>query len=133
MTAARDHRLLATLSLFASLGTLMCCALHALLVLIGLGATVASALSAAPWLVALSHHKPCVFGISCALIAGNLAYIYALAPRLRARALACAIGDPRCRIAARFSKIVLWLSAALWAIGAFTAFALPPILARQGA
>jgi len=38
------------LSLFTSIGTLLCCALPSLLVLFGLGATVASVLSAAPWL-----------------------------------------------------------------------------------
>jgi len=49
--------LLAYLSLFTSMGTLLCCALPSLLVLVGLGATVASVLSAAPWLVTLSGHK----------------------------------------------------------------------------
>jgi hypothetical protein len=49
--------LLSFLSLFTSFGTLLCCALPSLLVLLGLGATVASLLSAAPWLVSLSHHK----------------------------------------------------------------------------
>ena len=55
-------------SLFTSVGTLLCCALPSLLVLLGLGATVASFLSAAPWLVALSHHKRVVFAVSGALI-----------------------------------------------------------------
>lgn len=45
------------LALFSSVGTLVCCALPALLVLSGFGATVASLLSAAPWLVTLSRHK----------------------------------------------------------------------------
>ena len=45
---------LSYLSLFTSVGTLLCCALPSLLVLFGLGATVASVLSEAPWLVALA-------------------------------------------------------------------------------
>lgn len=50
--AARENRLyLSVLSLFASLGTLVCCALPSLFVLLGLGATLASLLSSAPWLV----------------------------------------------------------------------------------
>ena len=44
---------LSYLSLFTSLSTLLCCALPSLFVLLGLGATVASLLSQAPWLVAM--------------------------------------------------------------------------------
>ena len=44
-------------SLFTSLSTLLCCALPSVLVLLGLGRTVASALSSLPWLVSLSRHK----------------------------------------------------------------------------
>ena len=68
---------LSYLSLFTSVGTLLCCALPSLLVLFGLGATVASVLSQAPWLVALSHHKNWVFLIAGVLIACNFVYVYA--------------------------------------------------------
>ncbi len=125
---AQDSRLLGVLSLFTSLGTLLCCALPSLLVLIGLGATVASVLSAAPWLVSLSRHKEWVFAISGVLIAGNFAYVYWLAPRLQARALACPVDDPRCRTASGFSRTVLWISAAIWVAGFFTAFVLGRLL-----
>src|SRR5690242_19363089 len=95
------------LSLFTSMGTLLCCALPSLFVLFGLGATVASVLSAAPWLVAMSHHKNWVFGIAGLLIGANFIYVYALAPRLRARARACDPNDPAaCEIASRFSRVV---------------------------
>src|ERR1700736_2365718 len=60
-TPANRSGLLSYLSLFASFGTWLCCALPSLLVLLGLGATVASFLSAVPWLVTLSHHKNWVF------------------------------------------------------------------------
>ena len=125
---AQDSRLLGVLSLFTSLGTLLCCALPSLLVLIGLGATVASVLSAAPWLVSLSRHKEWVFAISGVLIAGNFAYVYWLAPRLQARALACPVDDPRCRTASGFSRTVLWVSAVIWVGGFFTAFVLGRLL-----
>src|SRR5260370_36795854 len=62
-TATGDNRLLSFLSLFTSLGTLLCCALPSRLVLLGLGATVASFLSSAPWLVSLSRHKLWVFAL----------------------------------------------------------------------
>jgi mercuric ion transport protein len=56
-------------SLFTSLSTLLCCALPSLLVLFGLGASVASLLSFFPWLVTLSKNKQWTFSISGALIA----------------------------------------------------------------
>lgn len=116
------------LSLFSSLGTLVCCALPSLLVLAGLGATVASILSAAPWLVTLSRHKNWVFAIAGALIGTSFVYTYALAPRLRTAAETCAPGDTSCQAATRVSKIVLWISAGIYAAGALTAFALGPFL-----
>ena len=56
-------------SLFTSLSTLLCCALPSLLVLFGLGASVASMLSFMPWLVTLSRHKQWTFAVSGVLIA----------------------------------------------------------------
>jgi hypothetical protein len=111
------------------LGTLLCCALPSLLVLFGLGATVASVLSEAPWLVAMSHHKNWVFLVAGVLIAGNFVYVYGIAPQLQARTGACDPSDPSaCQTASRFSRIVLWCSAVLYLIGCFTAYLLGPIL-----
>src|SRR5256885_7120875 len=107
------------LSLFSSVGTLLCCALPSLLVLIGLGATVASVLSAAPWLVALSRHKNWTFAIAGLLIAGKFVYVYALAPLLRACGEQCAPGEEACGTAGRISTAVLWGSAAGDAVGFF--------------
>src|SRR6266436_5528053 len=89
----RASGLLSYLSLFTSFGTLLCCALPSLLVLLGLGATVASFLSLVPWLVTLSHHKSWVFAISGLLIAGNFVYTYALAPRLQTHGIGCETDD----------------------------------------
>ena len=122
---------LSCLSLFTSLGTLLCCALPSLLVLFGLGATVASVLSEVPWLVAMSHHKNWVFIVAGVLISGNFVYVYALAPWLRTRTGACAPSDPNaCLTASRFSRAALWCSAVLYPIGCFTAWLLGPILVR---
>jgi hypothetical protein len=63
-------------------------------VLFGLGATIASVLSQAPWLVTMSHHKHWVFLVAGLLISGNFVYIYAVAPKLQARAGACDPDDP---------------------------------------
>ena len=135
-TAAAPTRngLLNYLSLFTSLGTLLCCALPSLLVLLGLGATVATVLSNVPWLVRLSHHKPWVFTISGVLIACSFAQTYVIAPRLQRRNSTCPPDDPTaCEAAGRFSRIVLWLAAVLYGIGFFTAFILGPILSRLDA
>ena len=86
--------MLSYFSLFTSLSTLLCCALPSLLVLIGLGATVASVVSEIPGLVILSHHKNWVFAIAGLLIGGNFLYVYAVAPKLQARSGACAPDDP---------------------------------------
>ncbi len=123
--------MLSYVSLFTSLGTLLCCALPSLMVLFGLGATVASTLSQAPWLVGLSRHKPWVFLTSGVLIASNFVYVYGLAPRLRAKNASCDPGDASaCEVASRFSRIVLWCSAAIYLTGCFAAFLLGPILMR---
>lgn len=116
-------------SLFASVGTLVCCALPSLLVVLGFGATVASLVSSVPWLVELSRHKAWVFGASGLLIAGNFYYVYQLVPRLLARAPACPPEEAdACARASRFSRALLWGSAAIWAAGFFVAYIMAPIL-----
>ena len=126
-------RALSYLSLFTSLGTLLCCALPSLLVLFGLGATVASVLSEVPWLVTMSHHKHWVFIVAGLLISGNFVYVYGVVPKLQMRSGACDPNDPHaCQTASRFSRIVLWCSAGLYMVGCFTAYILGPLLVRFG-
>src|SRR5271169_3454424 len=98
---------LSYLALFTSLGTLLCCALPSLLVLFGLGATVATVLSEVPWLVSLSHHKHWVFIVAGLSITGNFVYIYVVAPKLQLRNGVSDSNDPAtCQTASRFSRIV---------------------------
>jgi hypothetical protein len=121
------------LSLFTSFGTLLCCALPSLLVLVGLGATVASFLSAVPWLVTFSRHKDWVFALSGLLIASNFLSTYALAPRLRARGGACPADSLNgCETATTMSRVILWMSAVIYFVGFFTAYLLGPVLMRFG-
>jgi hypothetical protein len=114
------------LSLFTSFGTLICCALPSLLVLFGLGTTVASVLTAAPWLVTLSRHKDWVFAISGMVLALNLLYVFALAPRMRAAVANCT--DDACATADQLSRSVLWTSAAIYVAGVAAAYVLPAFL-----
>ena len=120
-------------SLFTSLGTLLCCALPSLLVLLGLGASVASMLSFMPWLVTLSRHKAWVFAISGLLIMLSFAQIYVIAPRLKSKAEVCPPDDVACSRATRMGKVVLWIAAVIYVIGFSTAYLLGPILERMDA
>ena len=83
-------------SLFSnhSVSTLLCCALPSLLVLFGLGASVASLLTFMPWLVTLSRNKAWTFSISGALIALSLFDTYYIAPRLKVGDACDADDDP---------------------------------------
>jgi len=108
-----------TLSLFASTSTLLCCALPALLVTVGLGASLAGLVTAAPWLVALTAYKAWLFaGSGLMLVAAGLMHRRAArlpCPADKAKAAACM------RLRA-FSGWMLGISAAVWAVGFFFAF-----------
>src|SRR6185437_7536491 len=103
---SRRATLLNYFSLFSSFSTLLCCALPSVLVLLGMGATVASLLSVAPWLVTLSRHKIWTFSISGMLIATSFVVTYWMVPRLQ-QGEACPANDPTaCGAATRMSKIL---------------------------
>lgn len=109
------------LSLFTSFTTLICCALPALFVSLGMGAVVAGMVSSMPWLVWLSDHKVIVFAVAAILIviAGGLMW--------QARNLPCP-ADPKkakaCAILRKISWVILGLSVVLYLIGFSFAFLL---------
>ncbi len=128
---ARRAALLNYFSLFGSFSTLICCALPSVLVLLGLGTTVASLLSAAPWLVSFSRHKVWTFSIAGTLIACSFVMTYVIAPRLR-EGEACAADDPStCGEVSKLSRVLLWGSAVIYSGGFFVAYLLGPILERM--
>jgi len=111
------------LSLFTSVGTLLCCALPALLVAIGAGAAVASLVSTVPWLVRLSRYKEWLFAVAGLLIGLNFFLVYRPDGKI-----ACATGAGKaCEQASRWNKVVLWISASIFAVGLFMAYAALPI------
>ena len=125
---SKRSALLSYFSLFTSVSTLLCCALPSVLVLFGLGASVASMLSFLPWLVTLSHYKRVTFFISGVLITLSFVNMYYIAPRLRAQQ--CSPDNPTaCEDASRASKILLWISAVIYVLGFFVACVLGPFLA----
>ena len=109
----------AFLSLFTSTGTLVCCALPALLVSLGAGAVMAGLIEAVPQITWLGKNKVLVFGIAGAMIALSGTWQW------HARSLPCPI-DPAaaraCTRARRVSWIVWWISLAAFLIGGFFAF-----------
>ena len=122
--------ILSYFSLFTSVSTLFCCALPSVLVLLGLGASVASFLSFVPWLVTMSQHRVWTFGISGSLIALSFLNMYYFTPRLAQQQ--CSADDPSaCSSASRLSKVVLWFAASLYVIGFLVAYVLGPILAAM--
>lgn len=131
MSAPQDTRaygwretLTPTLALFTSFGTLICCALPALFVALGMGAAVAGMVSTVPQLVWLSEHKLWVFGGSALMIAVAWAMHHA------ARNAPCPIDPAQARACARlrrFSSVVLGFATFAWAAGAFVAFVAPKL------
>lgn len=111
------------LTLFASTGTLVCCALPILFVSLGLGATVAAITSTAPFLVSLAMHKAWVFAGSglMLLVSGWLLY----------RPGRACPSDPElgrlCERADRWNRRIHGISAAVWSIGFFAAYLALPI------
>jgi hypothetical protein len=109
-------------ALAASTGTLVCCALPALLVALGAGAALAGLVSVFPQIVWLSEHKGAVFGV--ALVAMGAAGWM----QWRNRGAPCPT-DPALRDAClrtrRLSARVFGLSLLLMALGAWFAFVQP--------
>jgi len=96
-----------------------------------MGTTVASLLSAAPWLVSLSRHKIWTFTIAGLLIAMSFVMTYAVAPRLR-KGEACDADDPTtCGEVSKMSRVILWGSAFIRSCGFFVAYLLGPIFERM--
>ena len=112
----------AWLSLLAGSGTLVCCALPALLVALGAGAVLSSLVTAVPQLVWLSEHKDWVFGAAAVML------IAAGVVQWRNRSAPCPV-DPQLRDAClrtrRVSTFVYFASVALFAVGGTFAFVLP--------
>jgi hypothetical protein len=109
-------------ALAASSGTLLCCALPALLVTLGAGAALAGLVSVFPQIVWLSEHKALVFGVAAAAMA------VAGVMQWRARSAPCptepALRDA-CLRTRRWSARVYAVSLLFLVLGAWFAFVQP--------
>jgi hypothetical protein len=111
------NRLAAFLSLFSSTGTLVCCALPALFVALGAGATFASLIGQFPQLIWLSEHKVSLF-----VFAGTMLAVSGFL-QWRARKLACPVdAKEACETTRDWSLWVYFGSVLIFAIGAGFAF-----------
>ena len=115
-------------ALAAASGTLVCCALPALLVMLGAGAALAGVVAVFPQIVWLSEHKALVFGVALATMA------LAGAMQWRNRSAPCPT-DPALRDAClrtrRVSARVYGVSLLLLALGAWFAFVQPLLGAAE--
>jgi hypothetical protein len=122
MDGLSQSKLASLLSLFTSGGTLVCCALPALLVAIGAGAALSSLVSTVPQLVWLSEHKEGVF------LAATVMLAVAGAMQWRARTLPCPADPALAAACTRTRKISLrmyFASLAIFLTGGFFAFVAP--------
>jgi len=114
-------RLLTILSLFTSTGTLICCALPALLITLGLGMTLASLTVSLPWLFSLSRYKAIVFLVSGILLGMSFYFIFVRPQKMQA----CEPGGA-CDTAGKYSRSIFWISVVIYLIGVSTAYVYLP-------
>jgi len=111
------------LTLFASVGTLICCALPVTLVTLGMGATVAALTSSFPLLITLSQHKIWIFLVSGGLLAVSGWLMY--------RPGRTCPTDPAlarlCNRAQAWNRRVYWTSTLIWGAGFFAAYVALPV------
>lgn len=120
MTASSYNKtILPVLSLFTSLSTLLCCALPALLVTLGMGAVLAGVVSAVPVLTVVSEYKAPVFILAGVLLAIAVYFQWQSGKR------PCPLDVMQKQACARVKKvswIILWFSIVVYLTGFFFAF-----------
>lgn len=107
------------LGLFTSMSTLLCCALPALLVSIGMGASMITLTNAIPQITWIGEHKVYVFSFAFIMLLISSIFTY------KNRNAPCPM-DPKLRDAClrgrKYSKIVLILGWICLGVGFFFAF-----------
>ncbi len=107
------------LTLFTSLGTLLCCALPALLVTLGAGVALAGFISVAPWITAISKYKVVVFVVAGILLALSSYFLWVN------RNTPCPIDEKQakaCMFLRKFSLYIIIVSIIIYIVGFFFAF-----------
>jgi len=121
------HMLAPALSLFTSGATLICCALPALMVSLGMGAALAGLTTNLPQLIWLSQHKGPLFSIAALLI------VLAGIMMVRARRLPCPTDPQQARTCTRLRRIswgIYGFSVLCFTAGFFFAFIAPYLMEK---
>ena len=108
-----------SLSLFTSFSTLICCALPALLISIGMGASLASFVSAFPWIIFISKYKIEIFILAAIMLIFSV-YLF-----WQGRNAPCPSDPIQAKICSklRFINIImLFISLVTYLVGFFFAF-----------
>jgi hypothetical protein len=123
-SASTKNSFISYLTLFSSAGTLVCCALPALFVSLGLGAVLAGVATKIPGLIWISENKIGVFIFAAVMLSANGLWMWLN------RNAPCPI-DPDLRDACikgrKFSVRVYAISVVIFLVGAFFAFVAPYI------
>ena len=121
------HMLAPLASLLTSAGTVVCCTLPALMVMLGMGAVLAGFLTDFPQLIWLSKHKLIVFGLA------GITLILAGISLWRARRLPCPADPAQAKTCERLRKaslIIYGFSVLAFTTGIFFSFAAPYLLGK---
>ncbi len=111
--------LVPVLSLFTSFSTLICCAIPSLLVVIGMGAVLASFISIFPWLIIISKYKVQVFAVAGLLLIITI-YLF-----WRFKNAPCPINIKQAKICNRLKIInlkIIIVSSVIYLVGFFFSF-----------
>ena len=107
------------LSLFTSIGTLLCCALPALLVTLGMGAALAGFISVAPWITVISKYKITIFIVGGILLSLSSYFLWIN------RNAPCPVDEKQakaCMFLRKFSLYIIIISIIIYIVGFFFAF-----------
>lgn len=121
----RASNTLTFISLLGSLSTLLCCALPALLVMLGMGAVMAGLVSTLPWLTVLSEYKIYTFAAAILLLSA------ASFASWHARNAPCPTDLAQARLCTRLRRVNIVVLAVSWVftlIGLTVAFVLPRLV-----
>lgn len=108
------------LSLFTSFGTLICCAIPSMLVLLGLGSVLAGFLGEYPQLIWLSENKIWVFAVSLTMLLG--------AQILQRLSFKQDCESGYCEVTSSWAKPVWWVALTINLFGIFWAYVLPQLV-----
>lgn len=124
-----NKEIVSFLSLFFSFGTLLCCALPALLVMFGFGATLASLFSAFPQITVFSEYKAIIFTLAASSVAlGFTIEYFNKSSACDAQVLGPASEQSVCEKTKKTSRKLLVVSTVFLIIGFVFAYLLPIFL-----